>query len=376
MYEAATRPGIKLADVLVPTAMPRLTLAPSSVMLASADVELARTPGRELILGRLLQSVREQYDMCVMDCAACFGVLTIGALIAASDVIVPVQAQYYSLEGLRRVLETIRLIRERFHPCSAENLRILLTLVEGRTTLSKQIQLQMREIFGSLIFQTVIHNDVRLCEAPSAGESVLQYAPRSRGAKEYRAVAAEILGDIAPVEPGRGGASRRGIQKDLSALFGDVLASAPLAAQRQARTDSRTSGDARPRKRAAATRHRTTRSLVPESARPPRSVLRSESRDSFPGRGSDAVAHVRVAAARFRYPLIALPGRWSRASLTRRRRIDVFSWWNDARKRGPMTTTAKGPPGKNPRRGKARPEPATRMDIRTLSRMATWRNRI
>ncbi len=240
IYEAATRPGIRLADVLVPTAMPRLTLAPSSVMLASADVELARTPGRELILGSLLKPVREKYDVCVMDCAPSFGVLTIGALVAASDVIVPVQAHYYSLEGLRRVLETIRLIRERFHPCSAENLRILLTLVESRTTLSKQIQLQMREIFGALIFQTVIHNDVRLCEAPSAGESVLQYAPRSRGAKEYRAVAAEILGGVAPVEPGSGRTSRRGIQKDLSQLFGGVLASARPEARHEKPTESRT----------------------------------------------------------------------------------------------------------------------------------------
>lgn len=227
MYEAATSPQVKLADVLVPTTMPRLTLAPSSVMLASADVELARIPGRELILGGLLKSVREKYDICVMDCAPSFGVLTIGALVASSDVIVPVQAHYYSLEGLRRVLETIRLIRERFHPCSAENLRILLTLVESRTTLSRQIQRQMREIFGARIFQAVIHNDVRLCEAPSAGESVLQYAPRSRGAREYRAVAAEILGDVAPMEPAGGRPSRRGIQKDLSELFGSVLASAP-----------------------------------------------------------------------------------------------------------------------------------------------------
>ncbi len=243
VYEATTSPGVNLTDVLVPTAMPHLTLAPSSVMLASADVELARTSGRELVLGRLLKSVREQYDLCVMDCAPSFGVLTIGALIAASDVIVPVQAQYYSLEGLRRVMETIRLIRERYHPCSAENLRILLTLVEARTTLSKQIQLQMREIFGSLIFETVIHNDVRLCEAPSAGESVLQYAPRSRGAKEYRAVAAEILGDVAPIQPGRGGVSRRGIQKDLSALFNDVLAAAPPAGQRPAPTNSQTDSE-------------------------------------------------------------------------------------------------------------------------------------
>lgn len=244
VYEAATSPGVQLPDVLVPTALPQLTLAPSSIMLASADVELARAPGRELILGRLLKQVREHYDICVMDCAPSFGVLTLGALIAASDVIVPVQAQYYSLEGLRRVMETIRLIRERYHPCSAENLRILLTLVEARTTLSRQIQDQMREIFGSLIFETVIHNDVRLSEAPSAGESVLQYAPRSRGAKEYRAVAAEILGDVAPAEPGRGGVSRRGIQKDLSALFSDVLAWAPSALPGRAQTDSPAAGSA------------------------------------------------------------------------------------------------------------------------------------
>ena len=237
MYEAVACSQVKLADVLVPTALPRLTLAPSSVMLASADVELARTAGRELVLGSLLKSVREQYDVCVMDCAPSVGVLTIGALVAASDVIVPVQAQYYSLEGLRRVLETIRLIRKRFHPCSAGNLRVLLTLVESRTTLSQQIQRQMREIFGDLIFQTVIHNDVRLSEAPSAGESVLQYAPRSRGAREYRAVAAEILGGVAPVEPVGGGTPRRGIQKDLSDLFGGLLPSVPLASQRQAHYD-------------------------------------------------------------------------------------------------------------------------------------------
>ena len=234
MYEAVACPRVKLEDVLVPTALPRLTLAPSSVMLASADVELSRTTGRELVLGRLLKPVRDTYDVCVMDCAPSVGVLTIGALVVASDVIIPVQAQYYSLEGLRRVLETIRLIRARFHPCSAGNLRVLLTLVESRTTLSQQIQRQMREIFGALIFRTVIHTDIRLSEAPSAGESVLQYAPRSRGAKEYRAVAAEILGGVAPREPVRGGTERRGIQKDLSDLFRGLLPSAPFAAQPQA----------------------------------------------------------------------------------------------------------------------------------------------
>jgi chromosome partitioning protein len=238
VYEAITRPQVKLADVLLPTTRDRLRLAPSSVMLASADVELARAPHRELILGNILKSVRDQFDLCVMDCAPSFGILTIGALVASSDVIVPVQAHYYSLEGLRRVLETIRLIRGRFHPCSAENLNILLTLVEDRTTLSKQIQLQMREIFGSMVFNTVIHNNVRLCEAPSAGESILEYAPRSRGAMEYRAVAAEVLGNVPAVESVSRSSSRRGIQKNLSELFGGLQTPAQPASQRKVQAEA------------------------------------------------------------------------------------------------------------------------------------------
>jgi chromosome partitioning protein len=234
LYEALTSPGVKLTDVLLPTTMERLALAPSNVILASADVELSRAANRELIVGNLLQSVRDRYDVCVMDCAPSFGILTIGALVASSDVMVPVQPHYYSMEGLRRVLETIRLIRARFHHCSAENLNVLLTLVEDRTTLSKQIQAQIREIFGSLVFQTVIHNNVRLCEAPSAGESILDYAPRSRGAAEYRALAAEVLGNVPAVESVGRHSSRRGIQKDLSELFGGLRTGAKPTSQRQA----------------------------------------------------------------------------------------------------------------------------------------------
>ena len=227
LYDAVTRPQIKLTDVLLPTTRERLTVAPSNVILASADVELSHAPNRELVLHNLLRSVRDRYDICVMDCAPSFGVLTISALVASTDVIVPVQPHYYSVEGLRRVLETIRLIRGRFHPCSAANLNVLLTLVEDRTMLSKQIQAQMRELFGTMVFQTVIHNNVRLCEAPSAGESILDYAPQSRGAVEYRALAAEVLGNVPVVESVGRGATRRGIQKDLSVLFGDLHPTAP-----------------------------------------------------------------------------------------------------------------------------------------------------
>ncbi len=220
IYEAITHPQLKLADVLLPTKRDRLTLAPSSVILASADVELVRTAGREQIMSSMLQSVQDRFDLCVIDCAPSFGILTIGALIASTDVIVPVQAHYYSMEGLRRVLETIGLIRERFHTPAAHNLNMLLTLVEDRTTLSRQIQSQIRELFGPLVFRTVIHSSIRLCEAPSAGESILEYAPRSRSALEYRALAAEVLGNVPPVETTGSGSARRGIQRDLSELFG------------------------------------------------------------------------------------------------------------------------------------------------------------
>lgn len=219
VYDALTSPQVTLTDVVVQTTMEGLALAPASVILASAEIELSQTATRELVLGQRLKSVWDRYDVCVIDCAPSFGILTIGALVASSDVLVPVQPHYYSLEGLRRVMETIRLIRERFHPHSAEHLNILMTLVEDQTTLSKQIQLQMREIFGPKVFNTVIHNNVRLCEAPSAGQSVLTYAPRSRGAMEYRALAAEILGTSPCTAPTHRGPSKRGIQKDLFALF-------------------------------------------------------------------------------------------------------------------------------------------------------------
>ena len=222
LFEAVTSTETGFSEILLETTVEGLTLAPSSIMLAGAEIVLARRSGKDRVMADPLQSVEDRFDVCVIDCAPSFGILTVGALVACTDVIVPVQAHYYSLEGLRRVLETIRLIQGRSNGRSAERVNILLTLVESRTTLSKQIQLQIREIFGPLVFNTVIHNNVRLCEAPSAGESVLTYAPQSRGAKEYRALAAEILGGEVAAKPALQKSSRKGIQKDLSTLFEGV----------------------------------------------------------------------------------------------------------------------------------------------------------
>ncbi len=116
----------------------------------------------------------------------------LNALVASTDVLIPVQTHYYALEGLKQLLETIDIVQERFNP-NLKILGVLMTFVETRTTLSRQVQQQMRAHFGDLVFDTVIHRTVRLAEAPGAGESILTYAPQSRGALEYSNLAEEIL---------------------------------------------------------------------------------------------------------------------------------------------------------------------------------------
>jgi chromosome partitioning protein len=217
-YDVVTRPETRLVDVVVPTTMNGLDLAPGSVLLAGAELELMGRPARELTLARALQTVRDNYDLCVIDCPPSLGLLTLNALVTSTDVIVPVQMHYYALEGLRRLLDTVRLIHQRFHPYSVENVGVLLTFFEDRTLFSRQIHEQMRELFGGLVFETVVRRNIRLAEAPSAGESVLTYAPTCRGAEDYRAFAAEIL-RTSPIT-GRGtGKGRRGMQKRLVSIF-------------------------------------------------------------------------------------------------------------------------------------------------------------
>jgi chromosome partitioning protein len=192
------------------------------VLLASAEMELAMTSDKDLRLARVLRDVRESYDLCVIDCPASLGLLTVNALITSSDVVVPVQVHYYALEGLKRLLETMRFIRERFHPYSMESVRLLLTFVEDRSTISRQMQQQLREIFADLVLDAVIHRDVRVAEAPSAGESVLTYASRSRGARDYRALACELLTGSPQVKTVTVEKIRRGVQKHLLTLFEGV----------------------------------------------------------------------------------------------------------------------------------------------------------
>jgi chromosome partitioning protein len=193
IYHALTNSQIPITKVILKTDVERLDVAPSNVLLSGAELELAELPGKEMVLSEQLRIVSDRYDFTVIDCPPSVGLLTLNALVASTDVVVPVQVNYYAMEGLKQLFETAEVIRVHFHPCNVRILGLLLTFVEDRIIFSKQIVQQMREYFGDLVFETVIHRTVRLAEAPSSGESVLSYASNSKGAAEYRALADEVI---------------------------------------------------------------------------------------------------------------------------------------------------------------------------------------
>lgn len=193
IYDALLDDQSGVDSIAMVTKIDLLDLAPSNLLLSGAELELATVTSRESVLSRKLANVQDRYEYCVIDCAPSLGLLTLNALFACTGVIVPVQAHYYAAEGLRQFFETANTIEERYSPYSLKIEGILLTMVEKGTLLSRHIQEQMRELFGDLVFDTVIHKSVRLAEAPSAGEPIMAYAPDSNSAVEYRALADELI---------------------------------------------------------------------------------------------------------------------------------------------------------------------------------------
>jgi len=191
IYDVLISAGPELSEVVKPTNHYGLDLAPSNILLSGLDVKLCDTNRKEFVLATKLRQVQHDYDICIIDCSPSLSFLTLNALVAGNEVIIPVQAHYYALEGLRQLLETIGIVRERFNSTLVIG-GILLTLVENKTRLSSQIEQQMRDFFGRLVFDTVIHRRIKLAEAPSAGESILSYAPYHKAAFEYKALAEEI----------------------------------------------------------------------------------------------------------------------------------------------------------------------------------------
>ena len=193
IYNVITNRRFSIGKAILDTNIEGLHLIPSNIRLAKVELEMTLVSQKEFILADQLKKISNKYDFCIIDCPPSLGLLTFNALVASTDIIVPVQVHYYALEGLKQLLETIKTARKRFYPCSIKILGLLLTFVEERSALSQQVERQMKNFFGDLVFKTVIHRTISLAEAPSAGQPIMTYAPESRGTEEYNALAKEVL---------------------------------------------------------------------------------------------------------------------------------------------------------------------------------------
>ncbi|HET9521984.1 MAG TPA: AAA family ATPase [Candidatus Limnocylindrales bacterium] len=184
--------GAQIEPSIVPTGVPGLSLVPSSVELAGADVELAAVDQRERRLRRVLEAVRSDYDYILLDCPPSLGLLTVNALTAADAVLIPLQSEYYALEGLTQLIATVNLVRDHLNP-QLEIAGVVLTMYDARTNLSADVAGEARRHLGAAVFNTIIPRNVRLSEAPSFGLPIALYRPDSRGAESYAALTDELL---------------------------------------------------------------------------------------------------------------------------------------------------------------------------------------
>ncbi|NLV42421.1 MAG: ParA family protein [Candidatus Hydrogenedentes bacterium] len=185
---------ISLAEAVAPTEVPGLFAVPSNRELVGAEVELVGAEGRESRLRNALASAREAYDWTVVDCPPSLSLLTLNGLVAADGMIIPLQCEYYALEGLSELLNTFVLVRDRFNP-GLSVLGVLLTMFQ-HTNLSRQVVDDVRAHLGGRVFETVIPRNVSLSEAPSFGRPISQYDPKSAGAQAYAALAQEVLARV------------------------------------------------------------------------------------------------------------------------------------------------------------------------------------
>ena len=183
--------GANLRELTVAGPVPHLDVVPSAIALAGAEVELAPLEGRERRLGRLLAEVATDYDYILIDCPPSLGLLTVNALTAADSVLIPLQCEYYALEGLTQLLATLDLVRDHLNPDLAVK-GVVLTMFDGRTKLSSDVAAEVRRHLTDRVFKTVIPRNVRLSEAPSHGQPISSYSPDSTGAVAYSALAAEL----------------------------------------------------------------------------------------------------------------------------------------------------------------------------------------
>ena len=184
---------VPIQDVVVKTCVDGLDLLPSSIDLAGAEVELVYVKDREHVLKRILERARASYDYIIIDCPPSLGLLTINALASADSVIIPIQSEYYALEGLSQLMNTIKLVVKHLNP-ELKIEGVVLTMNDNRAIISRQISEEIRKFFGKRVYDTVIPRNIRLSEAPSHGVPIMLHDTKCSGAKAYLAFTEEFLG--------------------------------------------------------------------------------------------------------------------------------------------------------------------------------------
>ena len=192
MYDALVN-EVPLDTVIIPTAIPNLSLLPATIELAGAEVELVAVISRETKLRRILEKVKYNYDYVLIDCPPSLGLLTINSLTAADSVLVPIQCEFYALEGVSQLVNTISLVQKHLNPVLALE-GVVLTMFDARTNLSIEVVDEVKNYFRNKVYKTIIPRNVRLSEAPSHGKPVTKYDPRSKGAESYMELAREVIG--------------------------------------------------------------------------------------------------------------------------------------------------------------------------------------
>lgn len=179
-------------DVILPTSVENLFAIPATIQLAGAEIELVPTISREVRLKRALEEVKQDFDYILIDCPPSLGLLTLNSLTASDAVLIPVQCEYYALEGLSQLLNTVRLVQKHLnHDLKIEG--VLLTMLDARTNLGIQVIEEVKKYFQDKVYKTIIPRNIRLSEAPSHGEPIIIYDPKSRGAEVYLDLAKEVL---------------------------------------------------------------------------------------------------------------------------------------------------------------------------------------
>ncbi len=192
VYDAISEPNVGFTDVILPSTLPNLFVAPSRIALAKLESKLVGELDAHFRLKDRLEPIREQYPNIVIDCPPTLGLLTVNALVAASHLLIPIQSSYFALEGTDDLLETIEKVRARANP-GLRILGVVITMHDKRTALARDIRTQIDKVFGSKVFNTVITKSVRLEESPAYKESIFTFAPESTGAAEYYRLCEEVM---------------------------------------------------------------------------------------------------------------------------------------------------------------------------------------